>query len=427
MVHEIVVSRRKVERRSNRASRNTLLKWYIRKPGIRIYLLILGPMHTLVVQRFDLNTVSCTRRVLSQTQELAARGHEVTLVDFPHPERRVAASSLGFGALREVRRICLSRRAVDVAANCRRLARLEPPPDIVHLWKSYPDAALPALVAADQADAPLHYDWDDWEPSIALELTGSRLAAHLAGLWDQAILKVCDTCSVASNQLRNIALDWGMPQDRLWDAPVGADTRLFQPCPPDPSILERIGGAEPPTLIYVGQLEVAVFVEMAVDVLQVLIRKDQPARLLVVGGGRYEERLRRYAEQKGVGPLVQCTGYVPGSDVARWLSVASVALAPFADTLVARCKSPLKIAEYLAMGLPIVASDVGEAATMIEGAGFAVPPEDAEAMADCVLKILSDGDLRRSLGIAARRKAEERCNWSWHTDQLEAAYRAAVG
>jgi glycosyltransferase involved in cell wall biosynthesis len=192
-------------------------------------------------------------------------------------------------------------------------------------------------------------------------------------------------------------------------------------------ILERIGGPKPPVLVYVGQLEVAVYAEMAVDALAVLLRRGQQARLLVVGGGRYEERLRRYAAQRGLEHLVQFTGYVLGSDVWRWLSVAAVGLAPFADTLVARCKSPLKIAEYLAMGLPVVASDVGDAAAMVEGAGFAVKPEDAEAMADCVQNILSDEDLRRSLGVVARRKAEERYNWSWHTDQLEAAYRAAMG
>lgn len=384
-------------------------------------------MHILLVQRFDLAAVSCTRRVVSQAQELAARGHTVTLVDFPHPERRTAMPSLGLEGLDEVRIIRLSRRGLDVVSNCRRLARLEPRPDIVHLWKSYPDAALPALAAADRANAPLHYDWDDWEPSIALELTGSRLAAHLASCWDRAILRACDTCSVASGQLRSIALDGGTQPDRLWDAPVGADTRLFRPSPPDPLILERIGGPKPPVLVYVGQLEVAVYAEMAVDALAVLLRRGQQARLLVVGGGRYEERLRRYAAQRGLEHLVQFTGYVLGSDVWRWLSVAAVGLAPFADTLVARCKSPLKIAEYLAMGLPVVASDVGDAAAMVEGAGFAVKPEDAEAMADCVQNILSDEDLRRSLGVVARRKAEERYNWSWHTDQLEAAYRAAMG
>ncbi|MFH1743199.1 MAG: glycosyltransferase family 4 protein [bacterium] len=384
-------------------------------------------MNILLVQRFDLSSVSCTRRVLSQARELAARGHEVTLVDFPHPERRALISSPQQLGLEGIRIIRLSRRAIDVAANCRRLATLTPRPDIVHLWKSYPDAALPALVAADRAGAPLHYDWDDWEPAIAAELTGSRLAAHVAGRWDRAMARVCDTCSVASSELKRIALDWGVQPERIWDAPVGADTTLFHPCPPDPSVLQRIDGPEPPVLVYVGQLEVAVYADVAVDVLAYLSGEGVSARLLIVGGGRYEEHLRRHAERRGVEDSVLCTGYVSGSDIWKYLSVATVALAPFADTLVARCKSPLKIAEYLAMGLPIVASDVGDSAVMIEGAGFAVPPEDTKAMADCVEEILSDQDMRTRFSAAARRKAEERYNWSWHTTQLEAAYYKATG
>ncbi len=384
-------------------------------------------MIVLIVQRFDLSTVSCARRVLSEARELSARGHRVMIVDFPHDERRSQFSTYTLLERNSIRTIRLGRRAVDTYRNCRTIIDLDPQPDIVHLWKSYPDAALPALVAADHSGVPLHYDWDDWEPAIAHELTGSRLAAHLARLWDRAILGACDSCSVASKRIREFALDWGMPKNRIWDAPVGADIDLFQPRPPDPEILERIGNPKIPILVYVGQLEVATYAETAVDVISVLRERGIPVLLLVIGGGRYEQRLRKAAEEKGVSEFVKCTGYVPGDEVPRWLSVGSVALAPFQDTLVAQCKSPLKIAEYLAMGLAIVASDVGDARVMVENAGLLCPPGDAEAMAECVQRILSDEDLGNSFRITSRERAEEKYNWSWHVDQLERAYEAALG
>jgi len=380
----------------------------------------------LIVQRLSLSSVSCARRVLCQSLELAQRGHYVNLMDFPHAEREARYVSLQDISMEGIRVVPLSRRAVDIATNCLTIKKLDPPPDIVHLWKSYPDAALPAIFAADRWGVPLHYDWDDWEPSIARELTGSRLAGHLAGLWDRSILKVSETCSVASQRLKEFALDWGMPEERIWDAPVGADTALFTPRAPDPEILERLGGPNVPILVYVGQLEVATYVETAVEVLARLQQRGSSARLLVVGGGRYEGRVKDMAKDSGLSDNVTCTGYVPGDEVPRWLSVGSVALAPFLDTLVAKCKSPLKIAEYLAMGLPIVASDVGDARTMVEEAGLLCPPGDIEAMADCVDELLTNAKLRDSFRIAARAKAEERYNWSRHVDQLECAYRAAL-
>ncbi|HPA46657.1 MAG TPA: glycosyltransferase family 4 protein [bacterium] len=383
-------------------------------------------MNILIVQRFDLSSVSCARRVLSQARELASRGHSVTLVDFPNPERPGFAGSGAIQAHEDIQVIPLSRKAIDIPGSCRRLANLDPKPDIVHLWKSYPDAALPALYACDRFDVPLHYDWDDWEPSIARELTGSSLAAHVTGRWDRALCRICDTCSVASSELRKTALEWGMNPEQLFDAPVGADLELFHPRPPDPGILEKIGGKERPVLVYAGQLEVTFYADQAVDMLRILDRKGIQALLLIVGGGSHEEDLKRHAEEQGVLISLYCTGYVSGDEVPRWLSIADVALAPFEDTLAARCKSPLKIAEYLAMALPIVASDVGDVLNMVQHAGFIIPAENPEMMAICTAKILKDTDLCHSMSLAARKRAEERYNWKWHTDQLEAAYRKAI-
>ena len=383
-------------------------------------------MNILIVQRFDLSSVSCARRVLSQAKELASRGHSVTVVDFPNSERRAFAVSGALQNLENVQRISLSRKAIDIPGNCRRLANLDPRPDIVHLWKSYPDAALPAFQACDRFDVPLHYDWDDWEPSIARELTGSILAAHITRRWDRALCRICDTCTVASSELRKTAIRWGMDPERLFDAPVGADLELFHPRPPDPEIIEKIGGKECPVLVYSGQLEVTFYANQAVDTLKMLHQRGIQARLLIVGGGSHEKDLQRHAEEQGVLASLYCTGYISGDEVPRWLSVADVALAPFEDTLAARCKSPLKIAEYLAMGLPIVASDVGDVLKMIQHAGFVVPAGYPEMMAIYTAKILSNTDLHRSMGIAARKRAEEQYNWKRHTDQLETAYRKAI-
>jgi len=347
-------------------------------------------------------------------------------VDFPNPERHGFAGSRVSHTHDSIQVISLSRKAIDIPGNCRRLANLDPKPDIVHLWKSYPDAALPAICAADRFDVPLHYDWDDWEPSIARELTGSVPAAHITGCWDRALCRICDTCTVASSELRKTAIRWGMDPERLFDAPVGADLELFHPRLPDPEIIEKIGGKERPVLVYAGQLEVTFYANQAVDTLKMLHQRGIQARLLIVGGGSHEKDLQRHAEEQGILSSLYCTGYISGDEVPRWLSVADVALAPFEDTLAARCKSPLKIAEYLAMGLPIVASDVGDVLNMIQHAGFVVPAENPEMMAICTAKILGDTDLHRSMGIAARKRAEEQYNWKRHTDQLEAAYRKAI-
>ncbi len=383
-------------------------------------------MKIIIFQRFDLASVSCARRVVCQAEELLRRGHSVWLTDYPHAERREAIPELVNLSHLGATLIPLERRISGFPRNMGTLRRLQPRPDVIHLWKSYPDASLPALLLSRLWKIPLHYDWDDWERGIAEELTGSRAAGWIAGLWDRLMPKLGHTLTTASQFLRAKALAWGAAEDRIWDAPVGADVEHFFPRERDPALFEKLALRDP-VLVYHGQLEVASYAEQAVEVLKEIRREIQTATLLVVGGGRKLETIQRRAEELRVAKHLVCTGYVPADEVPRYLSLASAALAPFEKNGVTRAKSPLKIAEYLAMGLPVVASDVGDTRRMTLGAGVCAPCGNIPEMAKQAVWILKHPGVRQSMALAGRRLAETQYNWKRHVDSLENAYRTALG
>lgn len=382
-------------------------------------------MKILMIQRFDLSSVSCARRILCQAEQLARRGHKVILTDFIHPARQKelppVARPTDFGA----ELISLPRGAAYIRANILRLRRIEPAPEVVHLWKAYPDASLPAIALARHWNIPLHYDWDDWERGIAEELTGSAWAGWIAGRWDRLMPSLCDGMTAASAFLRQTALRWGARADRLWDAPVGADVDRFHPREKDAALAQSLQLGSP-VLTYHGQLEVASYAEQAVEALVHVRREFPQAALLIVGGGRKLPAIRARAEALGVADRVRFTDYIAGDEVPRYLALADLALAPFEENDVTRAKSPLKIAEYLAMGLPVVASHVGEAPVMLNDAGICTPCGDAASMANEAVKLLNDAETRHRMGAAGRRFAESKYNWSTHADSLEEAYRIEI-
>ena len=116
------------------------------------------------------------------------------------------------------------------------------------------------------------------------------------------------------------------------------------------------------------------------------------------------------------------TGSVPHSEIPFYIAAATVCVAPFKDTLVTRCKSPLKIVEYMAMGKAIVASDVGEVRKMLGGVGILTSPGDHNAMAEGILLALEDPELRKNLEKASRERAELRYDWPKTAATLLAAY-----
>ncbi len=346
-------------------------------------------MRVLIIQRFDLASVSCARRVLSQTQELMNLGHDVILADMPHPKRQEKVGKtlkkLGLPTVN------LDRKPTSLLKNLRRLEQI-PKPDVVHLWKSYPDASIPALTYAWKHGIPLHYDWDDWEEGITLGLTQCRKSADLMLHWEKALCRWSDSVSVASQALRDAAENWGCPPERLVDLPVGVDTDRFFPRPADNELISdpALKDLKRPILVYLGQLEVESYVIHCVDVLKHFREKSPEATLLIVGGGRLTAPLEQAIAKANLQNAVHITGYIDADEVPRYLSLADIALAPFEDNQVTRCKSPLKIAEYAAMGLPVVAADVGEAGKMLKGRpARLVPPSDTHAMADAAFDLLN--------------------------------------
>lgn len=354
--------------------------------------------------------------------QLARKGHEVRLVNFPHAERRETLGLLHHQVPDGVELVEFARAGSQLFRNIGLMTNAAKGMDIVHLWKSYPDAGLPAIYAAYRNDLPLHYDWDDYEEDIAYELTGSRGVARLTRTWEHQILRFPDSVSTASQELKRLAVERGMPSYRIWDAPVGADLERFHPHNDGASIREEYG-LTPPVLVYVGQLEVANFPEQCLGVLEAVRREHGGASLLIVGGGRKQDELKAQVERRGLVDAVRLTGYLPQEMVPLCLAAADVALAPFDDTPVTRCKSPLKIVEYLASGTPVVAGDVGEARRMIGTAGRCAPPGDEAKLAAGVLEVLADDVDYTTL---ARSRAVQIYNWERTTSRLIEAYEFAI-
>lgn len=148
--------------------------------------------------------------------------------------------------------------------------------------------------------------------------------------------------------------------------------------------------------------------------------------LLIVGDGPGCRALIDEANASGVGHRVTLTGVVGREEVAAHVAVFDVALQPS----VVPYASPLKIFEYLASGKAIVAPDGANIREILSDGVNALlfDPREAEAFGRAVLRLSADDDLRRRLGIAARRLIDERrLTWDHNADRIVRLFEELCG
>jgi glycosyltransferase involved in cell wall biosynthesis len=218
----------------------------------------------------------------------------------------------------------------------------------------------------------------------------------------------------------------GTPRSKIVETEWGADTERFHPGARGPLRFVRPPGM---LAVFAGAFRSwhgAIQLVQAVRLLRSEGRGDVSA--VLIGEGPTLPAAR--AEAAGV-PGVSFTGAVPHAEMPAHLAAADVGVAPF-DTAahgplsLGFYWSPLKMFEYMATGLPVVAPATGRIPSLVrEGVeGLLYTPADHVGLAGA-LRRLTDPALRTRLGTAARERALAEYSWAAHCRTLERAIEEA--
>jgi glycosyltransferase involved in cell wall biosynthesis len=167
------------------------------------------------------------------------------------------------------------------------------------------------------------------------------------------------------------------------------------------------------TLGLLGSLQPRNGLSTLVKAFGILHHRDTRCRLLIVGDGPAEKSLIDHLAASGLTKAAHLTGSVSPEEVPGLLASMDVAVAPYASQM-KFYHSPLRLFEYMAAGLPVVASRVGQLAEMISDDvdGLLYPPGDALSLAAAIERLRQDAALRYRLGQAARVKALRDHSWN---------------
>jgi glycosyltransferase involved in cell wall biosynthesis len=361
---------------------------------------------------------------------LAARaraiGVGVTVLSFPQALARLGDAGAGGTSGTQVRRLSLLGKLLHAAPQALRyLGKLrraldELKPELIHT-NGFKMHVLGAR-AAGQTNIPVIWHVRDYVSTRPLMARLIRM--HMGN----CAMVVTNSRSVADD-VRSVCGD-KLKVNAVLDA---IDLNKFSPTGPrlDLDALAGLTKAESGT-IRVGLLATMARWKGQKTFLDAMSRlsADLKVRGYVIGGALYQTEgsqydlgeLRDEAQRLGLAKKVGFTGFVEdAASVMRSLDIvvhASTQPEPFG----------LVIAEAMASGRALVASQAGGAAEIIDVGTNALghQPGDAEGLAECIARLASDADLRQRLGNAGREKAKREFDRARLAAELVPIYRDAM-
>jgi glycosyltransferase involved in cell wall biosynthesis len=247
------------------------------------------------------------------------------------------------------------------------------------------------------------------------------------------LLKRIDKIITTTNGIRQELIRLGISCERIIVLPNAIDTSEFFLREEKTDCRRQLGLPEDRFIIgYIGKFHTMNQEKGIGDLIRAIqyvkLRSPDPILLLCVGENPEEiDSYRRIAMESGLtNEEIRFVGFQPHSEIPRWMKACDVCTIPSPRSqFFEQYVSPLKLFEYLAVGVPVVATDLSAHREVIRNGenGILVQPQNPAALAEGILKILLDKQLAARLSIEGQKTVADN---SWER-RAETALEFVLG
>ena len=200
----------------------------------------------------------------------------------------------------------------------------------------------------------------------------------------------------------------------------GIDTTRFFPATPRHDLQTKVG-VQPTdkVLLFMGTIfRFSGLIELLTD-LACALRLDKSLKFLILGDGEDFNQLRQLAISLGLQNQVIMPGRIEYDLLADYLRLGHVALLPFKQELVTHGALPGKILQYLACGLPTIATPLDGLQSMIPPSQGILYANNSQEMANMAIELISKPDQQHELASFGVELMTLHCNWKTQLQSFE--------
>lgn len=346
----------------------------------------------------------------------ADKGHEIHLISVKPFEGDFRGGEAGNVALYLLKRVPPRIRIISFLINTlflivqiRKIVR-KIKPDILHAHYISDNG----LLAAMSGFHPLVLS--AWGSDILVDVHRSRILRYFA----EFALKRADLITSSGENVMEEMIRLGADPNKINYILHGVDTGSFNPAERSEALRRSLGIFDSPAVISVRHLTPLYDVESLIKAIPLVLRQVPEVKFIIAGDGDQRGYLEELADLLGVADGVRFVGWIPHDELPNHLASADI----YVSTSLSEGGVSVSLIEALACGLPSVVTNVGDFRKWIESGenGFVVPIKRADLLAEKIIYLLENRELRDQMGKANRQLIEERANYEQEMCKMAKLY-----
>lgn len=293
--------------------------------------------------------------------------------------------------------------------------------------------ALPALRAARLLGIPFLYEvrglWHVTRASTEPDYEHSD-RYEFQSMMESLVVQEADCVLAITSQVRDYLIEHGAEPFSIRVVPNAVDTEDFLPLPRDMNYAAKYS-PDPtvPVIGYAGSLVAYEGIDVLLRAARLLADRGVKFRLLIAGTGVALAGLKELSTEFQLDEYVSFLGHVNHDEITRLVSIIDIMPLPRLSLPVTELVSPLKPLEAFSAAKAVVMSDTAphrDLAGPDQRRALLCVPGDAESLCDALFRLISDPELRITLGREARLWCLDERQWRMTTKIMIDAYADAA-
>jgi glycosyltransferase involved in cell wall biosynthesis len=200
----------------------------------------------------------------------------------------------------------------------------------------------------------------------------------------------------------------GYPDEKIVVFPQGIDQKMFNKNVDGSGIRKKLGWSDKKILIMARTFKPVYGIEYFLQALTEVVKKVPDVRVLMCGDGPLGDEFKSFVAKNSLREYIHFAGMVANEDLPKYYSAADIYVSSSLSD-----GTSLALLESMACGLPSVVTDIPAILEWVKNGenGFIVPRKNSKILAEKLIELLRNDEMRREFGRENLKVAKQRANW----------------